>query len=71
MEFSRHEYWSVLHFLLQENFLTQGLNLCLLRLLHCQVDSLPLSHQLDITELKAIKQKMQEKFSLPLPSFLP
>ena len=26
---------------------------------------------LDITELKAIKQKMQEKFSLPFPAFLP
>ena len=32
------------HFLLQGIFLTQGLNLCLLHLLHWQVDSLPLSH---------------------------
>ena len=32
------------HFLLQGIFLTQGLNLCLLRLLHGQVYSLPLSH---------------------------
>ena len=32
------------HFLLQGIFLTQGSNLCLLRLLHWQVDSLPLSH---------------------------
>ena len=31
-------------FLLQGIFLTQGLNPCLLCLLHCQVDSLPLSH---------------------------
>jgi len=30
------------HFLLQGIFPTQGSNLCLL---HCQVDSLPLSHQ--------------------------
>ena len=30
------------HFLLQGIFLTQGCNLCLLRLLHWQVDSLPL-----------------------------
>ena len=32
------------HFLLQEIFLTQGLNTHLLCLLHWQVDSLPLSH---------------------------
>ena len=32
------------HFLLQEIFLTQELNLSLLRLLHWQADSLPLSH---------------------------
>ena len=42
MEFSRQEYWSRLSFLLQGIFLTQGLNLHLLRLL--QVESLPLSH---------------------------
>ena len=42
MEFSRQDYWSGCHFLLQEIFLTQGLNLCFL---HWQVDSLPLSHQ--------------------------
>ena len=30
MGFSRQEYWSGLHFLLQRIFLTQGLNLCLL-----------------------------------------
>ena len=38
MEFSRQEY------LLQEIFLTQGLNPCLLYFLHWQADSLPLSH---------------------------
>ena len=34
------------HFLLQGIFPTQGSNLCLLRLLHWQADSLPLSHLL-------------------------
>ena len=43
MEFSRQEYWSELPFLLQRILLTQGLNLHLLRLLHWQVDSLPLA----------------------------
>ena len=33
------------HFLLQGIFLTQGLNPCLLWLIHWQVDSLPLCHQ--------------------------
>ena len=33
------------HFLLQGNFLTQGLNLCLLCLLHCGQILYPLSHQ--------------------------
>ena len=32
------------HFLLQGIFLTQGWNQCVLRLLHWQADSLPLSH---------------------------
>ena len=40
MEFSKQEYWSMLRFLLQEIFPTQGLNLHLLRLLHWQVGSL-------------------------------
>ena len=44
MEFSRQEYWSGCHFLLQGLFLTQGLNPSLLYLLHWQEDSLPLSH---------------------------
>ena len=39
LEFPRQEYWSGLHFLLQGIFLTQKLNLHLLRLLHWQVDS--------------------------------
>ena len=33
------------HFLLQRIFPTQGLNVCLLHLLHWQVDSLPLNQQ--------------------------
>ena len=41
MEFSRHEYWSGLPFLLQGIFPIQELNPTLL---HWQVDSLPLSH---------------------------
>ena len=42
-EFSRQEYWSGFHFLLQGIFLTQGLNLSLLHLLHWQADSFPLA----------------------------
>ena len=45
VEFSRQEYWSGFHALLQEVFLTKGLNLCLLSLLHWQADSLLLSYQ--------------------------
>ena len=39
MGFSWQEYWSGLHALLQQMFLTQGLNPCLL---HWQAGSLPL-----------------------------
>ena len=47
VEFSRQEYCSryfYCHFLLQGTFLTQGLNWCLLCLLHWQADSFPLCH---------------------------
>ena len=44
MGLSRQEYWSVLPFLLQGHFLTQGWNLCLQHLLLWKVDSLPVSH---------------------------
>ena len=44
MEFSRQEYWSDCHFLLEGIFLTQGLNQHLLHILHWQEDSLPLNH---------------------------
>ena len=40
MGLSRQEYWSGLHALLQGIFLTQGLNWCLLCLLHWQTGSL-------------------------------
>ena len=43
MGFARQEYWRVgCHAFLQGIFPTQGSNLCLLCLLHCQVGSLPL-----------------------------
>ena len=42
MEFSRQEYWSGLHALIQEIFLTQGSNPLLLCILHWPADSLPL-----------------------------
>ena len=44
MEFSRWEYWSWFPYPPSGVFLSQGSNLCLLHLLHWQVDSLPLSH---------------------------
>ena len=43
MAFSKEEYWNF-HFLFQGIFPTQGLNPCLLCLLHWQTDSLLLSH---------------------------
>ena len=43
MWFSRQEYWSGLHFLLQAIFLTQGSNPYLLHLLHWETGSLPLT----------------------------
>ena len=44
VRFSRQEYWTGCHFLLQGIFLTQGLNPHLLYLLYWQVGSLPLNH---------------------------
>ena len=40
---SKQEYWWGCHAFLQGNFLTQGLNLCLLCLLHWQAGPLPLN----------------------------
>ena len=45
MGFPRQEYWSGLLFLIQGFFLTQGLNLHLLRLLHCRQILYHLSYQ--------------------------
>ena len=45
VRFSGQEYWRGCPVLLQGIFLTQGSNPCLPHLLHCQADSLPLSHQ--------------------------
>ena len=42
LRFSRQEFWNDLYALLQEIFLTQGSNPCLLHLLHWEVSSLPL-----------------------------
>ena len=42
IRFSQQENWDGCHFLLQGIFLTQGLNLHLLHILHWQVDSLKL-----------------------------
>ena len=44
VEFFRQEYWNELLFPSPGIFLPQGSNLCLLHLLHWQVDSLSLSH---------------------------
>ena len=44
MGFSRQEYWSGCHFLVQGTFPAQGSNPRPLCLLHWQVDSLPLLH---------------------------
>ena len=42
MKFSKQEYWSGMPLREDSCFLTQGLNLHLLHLLHWQVDSLPI-----------------------------
>ena len=44
IEFSSQEYWSGFSFSIPRIFLTQESNLYVLRLLHWQVDSLPVSH---------------------------
>ena len=53
MEFSRKNTGVSCHFLLQVIFSTQGLNSCLLHLLHWQVASLPLRHQGNPTKSSA------------------
>ena len=57
--FSRQEYWSGLHFLLQGTLLNQGSNLQLLHLLHWQEDSLPLNHSGSPHTTLDLKQKAE------------
>ena len=69
MEFSRKATGEGCHFLLQGIFLTQGLNPCLLHLLHWQADSLPPSHlespSLNLTLNKLMPQaNLQVDYSL-------
>ena len=56
MGFSRQEYWSGCHFLLQGIFLSQGWKPHLLRLLHWQAYSLAL-HHLESSNLLQLKKK--------------
>ncbi|CAI9152781.1 unnamed protein product [Rangifer tarandus platyrhynchus] len=49
MGFSRQEYWSGLPCPIPGDFQTQGLNPCLLHLLHWQASSLPLGHWRSLT----------------------
>ena len=52
---------------LQRIFLTQGLNLCLLHLLHWQVDSLPLSHLGSRNTILKVKNRMVVTVSVVHP----
>ena len=54
MEFSRWEYWSELSFPSPRDLPDQGLNLCLLHLLHWQADSLPLAPPGNISPLSVV-----------------
>ena len=53
MQFSRQEYWSGCHFLLQGIFSTQRSNPHLLGLLHWQMDSSPLALPIALTSLSS------------------
>jgi len=66
--FSRQEYWRGCHFLLQGIFPTQGSNPCLLHLLHCQVDSSPLSH---LGSPTASRKTLKRQLACLLGSFCP
>ena len=66
MGFPRQESWSRLPFPTEGIFLTQGLNLCLLLLLHLQADYLPL-HYMGSTRVEieqASKPDMAEIYKL-------
>ena len=68
MGFSRQEYWSSCHFLLQGIFLTQGSNSYLLSLLHWQTDSLPLCDPSIIISCTFVNsKKKKEAFPGPHP----
>ena len=72
MGFSRQEYWSGLPILLWGIFPTQGWNPSLLRLLHWQAGSLPLSHLGSLSEyLITPKKKPQARFPHPLSPWQP
>ena len=66
--FPRQEYWRGCHLLLQGIFLTQASNPCLLHLLHCQVDSLPLSH---LGSPTASRKTLKRQLACLLGSFCP
>ena len=67
MEFSRQEYSSGLPFPSQRIFLTKGSNPHLLRFLHWQVDSLPLSHLGSPNNKQiSIKKKRKEKLVIEI-----
>ena len=63
MEFSRQEYWSGLPFPPSGDLPTQGSNLRLLQLLHCQVGSLPLAH-LGSPDTHCTYRQLNEIYSL-------
>ena len=71
MEFSRQEYWSGFHFLLQGVFLTQGLNL---GLPHCRQTLYRLSHR-EATTLRGgvieVTKSKETIFLLTEPDFPP
>ena len=62
MGFSRQEYWSGLHFLLQGIFQTQGLNAHLLCLLNWQANCLLLSHLGSHTQTCNISLYISQEF---------
>ena len=62
MGFSRQEYWSGLHFLLQGIFQTQGLNAHLLCLLNWQANCLLLSHLGSHTQACNISLYISQEF---------
>ena len=64
IEFSRQEYWSGLPFPTLGHLRNPGIKPCLLHLLHCQADSLPLCQVGSLTIFIAviIKRKIEDIF---------